>query len=137
MKRIFPLSITLVFVITSPALGQFAQVMVAGGGKSETKPRQGVAYWSLQLPKYPPMPFCPFEGLRTKEVAPGQFVYDDRKVDYEAVRAERAKQAAEHTALQARLGFQPDSPEGGGGMMNLFSSLGSNDLWLEILGGAS
>ena len=111
---IIQLCIALALVFASSASAQFAPVIVAGGTTPDARPRQGIAFWSLQLPLYPPLPFCPFRGLPIEEVSPGQFVYDDRSVDYEVLWEERARQAAEFAALQAMLGFPSDAKEDGG-----------------------
>ena len=47
-----------------------------------------VAYFSMQQPNQPPLPFSPFPDLPIYEIEEGRYLYDDREVDYEALRAQ-------------------------------------------------
>ena len=58
------------------ALGIMAAPQITASAQ-ERKPTQGVAYYSIQRPLFPPWPVNPFPDLPVYEVKRGQFVYDD------------------------------------------------------------
>lgn len=83
-------------------------------------------YHSLTL-KQPPFPFNPFPELPVTQIKPGVYVYDDRSVDYLALRAELAAVAEFKT-----LALAPQEEGSGGGGMMLMMSAGETNLGLTI-----
>ena len=58
-------------------------------------------YWSAQNPKWPPLPYTPFPDLPVYALGDRTFIYDDREVDYEKLRAEaRAMEATSQPAVE-------------------------------------
>ena len=102
-------------------------------------------YWSLQLRGQPPLPNLFFPDLTVYDVAPGVYIFDDRGVDYDALRAQQADQQqmnAALTSLEQEYGLDgPPTPPGGGGTNSGGGSQWSsqtyipttNDLWLEMI----
>ncbi len=89
------------------------------------------AFWSLQRPDRPPLPFNPFPGLpvywRNKDYH--AFLVDDRSVDYEALHKQwLAMRMLEAAALGMSLA-EMESLENGGVAAYSYST---DDLWLEI-----
>jgi hypothetical protein len=117
------------------------------------EPSLSGAFWSLQQDT-PPLPFLPFPELETIEIAPGVFLFDDRAVDYLAVRRQIRIDRAFRT-LEAEYGlespgmmtmssgvptfpgeedYEPGEEEGGPFYTSEAYSYGANDFWLEITG---
>ncbi|HEU0009857.1 MAG TPA: hypothetical protein VFT34_08585 [Verrucomicrobiae bacterium] len=67
-------------------------------------------FWPMTK-QMPPLPYHPFPDLPTFSAGAGRFIYDDTKVDYQALREESAKLAAGQTEQSAPGG---NGPEGGG-----------------------
>ena len=94
----------------------------------------GGTFWSLQISNSAPLPFNPFPEVAVYDLGGGQFIFDDRAIDYIELEQQRE---LEETLLQATalsLGLAVEGDELGWSVM-LFSALyTTNDLWLEISG---
>jgi hypothetical protein len=81
-------------------------------------------FYSMQRPDYPPLPLHPFPELPLFETGIKHvYWFDDRAVDYAALRKLQAQEAAANTppAGLAPLGGEEGGEEGGGGGMMLMS----------------
>lgn len=113
-------------VSAQPALSAETAVVAVAVAEAEL-PLTGT-FRSLTLMQ-PPFPYLPFSGLPVYALADGTFVYDDRQVDYFALRAELAAEAMMKESMQfssssVLLGgggaqamslSSPPPPGGGGG----------------------
>ncbi len=115
------LLITAMLVGTSPLRAQQAYGVTPAQtyGAAETKKTKYFApvFWSATL-KQPPLPFNPFPELKLYDAGTNNFVYDDREVDYPALRAAMAEEQAELKAAAAKIRAAAGEAEndGGGGM---------------------
>src|SRR5436190_8746119 len=92
------------------------------------------AYWRLQQPDQPPLPYNPFPDLPVYTLDPTNHVYliDDSSVDYPEFNESRAMESS----LARFVGdFEFQSTQAGEGQSSMFSLMHSSDeLWLEITG---
>ena len=97
-------------------------------GAKESKKREFAfgGYWSAAR-QMPPLPFNPFPELPVYDVGSNTFVYDDRKVDYPALRAQWSAEQAEREEVEGAMGLR--GPGGAGAAMLMSSYTG---LWLEL-----
>ncbi len=119
------------------AFAATAQSLVSGGGKANhtARPLTG-SFHSLTL-NQPPFPFNPFPDLPVTQIKPGVYVYDDRSVEYVALRAEiAAKQAEDNAMMSAMKTMQVEDEEsmGGGGMALMMGGSGPR-LSIELVDG--
>lgn len=71
------------------------------------EPSMSGTFWSLQQDTAP-LPFLPFPQLETVEISPGVFLFDDRAVDYSAVRKYR-RLALSLQTLEGEYGMEATS----------------------------
>jgi len=87
---------------------------------SQVGSRSGT-YWTLTEPV--PLPFDPFPELPVYEIGSGQFVIDDRSVDYTALNTRSTTVSA--NSLMAMDASSPPFPGGGSGDTNGYSYNGT------------
>jgi len=107
IQGVFALSLIALLFLSSPAPAQDQKGVELDNAQEYrlvTAPPPFGSYYSLTL-LLPPFPFNPFPDLPVFELGKGMFVYDDRKVDYVALRA-----------FQAAAASAAFVPGGGGGM---------------------
>jgi hypothetical protein len=104
-------------------------------------------FYSIQLSNVPPLPFDPYPQLDVYSLsdAPGRYWYDDRAVDYAALREQTEMESA-LSSLESQYGQNsqdgpPPIPGGGGtkgggvgGGGYQFHAFTTNDLWLDVVG---
>jgi len=90
-------------------------------------------FWSLQVSNSPPLPFNPFPDLTVYDLGGGQFLFDDRMVDYVALEQQRQLERELLRAAALSLGLAIEEDESGGGLM-MAALHTTNDLWLETIG---
>jgi hypothetical protein len=93
----------------------------------------GGTFWSLQISNSAPLPFNPFPDLTVYDLGGGQFIFDDRTVNYVVLEEQRQVEKALLRATALSLGPAVEEDESGGGMM-MSTLYTTNDLWLEIIG---
>jgi hypothetical protein len=98
--------------------------------RTRERPQPGNYYsaqsYETKRPMMPPLPFNPFPELPVYAIGERAFIYDDRSVDYEALRREAAeREAAERAAFGGALA---EGGDGGAGLM----SPASGGIRLEI-----
>jgi hypothetical protein len=92
------------------------------------------AYWRLQQPTQPPLPYNPFPDLPvyTLDAASHVYLIDDSSVDYPALNESRAMESA---VAEFVGDFEFMGAEGGESQSPMFALMYSSDeLWLEITG---
>jgi len=107
IQGVFALCLIALLFLPSPAPAQDQKGVEQDNAQEYrlvTDPPPFGSYYSLTLLQ-PPFPFNPFPELPVYELGKGMFVYDDRKVDYVALRA-----------FQAAAASAAFVPGGGGGM---------------------
>ncbi len=105
-------------------------------------------FYSIQLSNYPPLPFDPFPQLDVYALsgAPGRYWYDDRGIDYAALRQQQQIASALSSMDSQSWLDSPDGPPplpggggtngggGGGGAGFQGQVFTTNDLWLQVVG---
>ncbi len=124
IAAVLPIPAQLLF--ESPqSLPQVTPALTYGAKESKKKEFTFGGYWSAAR-QMPPLPFNPFPELPVYDVGSNTFVYDDRKVDYPALRAQWSAEQAEREAAEGATGLR--GPGGAAAMM----MSGYSGLWLEL-----
>lgn len=117
-----------------PLLSPLALPLVEAGEVPETG-----NFFSVQRTDFPPLPFCPFPDLPVYDLGNGEFIYDDRTVDYQALEQQRLTETALLRATAESLGMSAAAMTAAGipldsGGFGMMSALVQNPdgLWLEI-----